>query len=101
MNNAPILSITIESADPKALVAGFKTGMAGVGAGIKDRLGSGGAPNLVTEDVQGVGDEGIFAPLFGTSAFRKGDVAVYIYGRRLPGGREAQIAIAKRIFSKL
>jgi hypothetical protein len=101
MNNAPILSITIESADPKALVAGFKTGMAGVGAGIQNQLGSGGAPNLVTEDAPGVGDEGIFAPLFGNSVFRKGDVAVFIYGRRLPGGREAQIAIAKRIFSKL
>ena len=29
--------------------------------------------------------------------FRKGDVGVQIDGRLLPGGREAQIAIAKRM----
>jgi hypothetical protein len=101
MNDAPMLAISIDSADPKAMVAGFKTGTGLTGFAIKSRLGSGGAPNLVTEDVQGVGDEGVFAPLFGMSVFRKGDVAVFIDGRMLPGGKEAQIAIAKRIFSKL
>jgi hypothetical protein len=101
MNNAPTLTISIDSADPKAMVAGFKTGMGLTGLAMKSQVGSGGARNLVTEDVQGVGDEGVFAPLFGMSVFRKGDVAVSIDGRMLPGGREAQIAIAKRIFSKL
>jgi len=101
MNNAPTLTISIDSANPKAMVAGFKTGMGLTGLAMKSQVGSGGAPNLVTEDVQGVGDEGVFAPLFGMSVFRKGDVAVSIDGRMLPGGREAQIAIAKRIFSKL
>ncbi len=100
-NDAPMLTISIDSADPKAMVAGFKTGMEVTGFAIKSRLGSGGAPNLVTEDVQGVGDEGIFAPLFSMSVFRKGDVAVFIDARMLPGGKEAQITIAKRIFSKL
>ena len=101
MNNAPLLTIAIDSADPKAMVAGFKTGMGLTGFAMKSQLGTGGAPNLVTEDVQGVGDEGMFAPLFGMSVFRKGDVAVSIDGRGLPGGRDAQIAIARRIFSKL
>jgi hypothetical protein len=101
MNNAPMLTVSIDSADPKATVAGFKTGMGLTGFAMKSQVGSGGAPNLMTEDVQGVGDEGMFAPLFGMSVFRKGDVAVSIDGRGLPGGREAQIAIARRIFSKL
>jgi len=101
MNDAPMLTLRIDSANPKAMVAGFKTGMSLTGFAIKSEVGSGGAPNLVTEDVPGVGDEGMFAPLFGTSVFRKGDVAVSIDGRMLPGGRDAQIAIAKRIFSKL
>jgi hypothetical protein len=101
INGAPLLTIGIDSANPKAMVAGFKTGMALAGFAMKSQVGSGGAPNLVTEDVPGVGDEGMFAPLLGMSVFRKGDVAVSIDGRRLPGGRDAQIAIAKRIFSRL
>jgi hypothetical protein len=101
MNDVPMLTIGIDSADPKAMVAGFKMGMGLTGFAMKSQVGSGGAPNLVTEDVQGVGDEGMFAPLLGMSVFRKGDVAVSIDGRMMPGGREAQIAIAKRIFSKL
>ena len=99
-NNAPILTISIDSETPGAVVAGFKTGS---GLGLADSLMKrmGGAPNLVTENVPGVGDEGVFAPMLGWSVFRKGDVAVIIGARMLPGGREAQIAIAKRIFSKL
>jgi hypothetical protein len=100
-NNAPMLTVSIDSANPKAMVAGFKMGLGLTGVAMKSQVGSGGAPNLVTEDVPGVGDEGVFAPLFGMSSFRKGDVAMIIDGRMLPGGREAQIAIAKRIFSKL
>jgi hypothetical protein len=59
------------------------------------------APNLMHEDVKGVGDEAMFGPLLSLSMFRQGDVCVQIDGRMLPGGRDAQIAIAKRIFSKL
>jgi len=100
MKNGPILTISIDSETPGAMMAAFKTG---TGFGLVDRQlkSMGGAPNLVTENVPGVGDEGVFAPLLGWSVFRKGDVAVLIGARTLPGGREAQIAIAKRIFSKL
>ena len=55
----------------------------------------------MTEDVKGVGDEGVYAPLHGWSLFRKGDVAVLVGARTLPDGRDVQIAMAKRIFSKL
>jgi len=100
MNNGPILTISIDSESPGAVVGGFKMG---TGFGIADRLSKnlGGAPNLVTENVPGVGDEGVYAPMLGWSVFRKGDVAVIIGARALPGGRDVQIAIAKRIFSKL
>jgi hypothetical protein len=100
MKNGPMLTITIDSECPACTVATFK---AGSGFGIADRLSKnlGGAPNLVTENVPGVGDEGVFAPMLGWSVFRKGDLAVFIGARGLPGGREVQIAIAKRIFSKL
>jgi len=100
MNNGPILTISIDSESPGAVVGGFKMG---TGFGMADLLSKkmGGAPNLVTENVPGVGDEGVYAPMLGWSVFRKGDVAVIVGARALPGGRDVQIAIAKRVFSKL
>jgi hypothetical protein len=48
-----------------------------------------------------VGDEAISGALLSLFMFRKGDVSVQLDARLLPGGRDAQIAIAKRIISKL
>ena len=64
IKNGPILTITIDSECSACLVAAFK---AGTGFGLADRLSKnmGGAPNLVTENVPGVGDEGVFAPMLG------------------------------------
>jgi hypothetical protein len=100
MKNGPILTISIDAESPGAMVAGLKTG---TGYGLVDRQlqSMGGAPNLVTEDVKGVGDEGVYVPLLGWFVFRKGDVAVLVGTRTLPGGRDVQIAIAKRLLSKL
>jgi hypothetical protein len=47
------------------------------------------------------GDEAISGPLLSSFMFRQGDVSVYLDARLMPGGRDAQIAIAKRIISKL
>ncbi len=97
----PMLTIEVESGSAKASMTAFKLAMGLTGAAVKSQGGSGGAPNLVSEDVKGVGDEAMFGPLLSLSMFRQGDVSVQIDGRMLPGGREAQIAIAKRIFSRL
>jgi hypothetical protein len=100
-DNSPMLTIEIDSQNAKAAMAGFKIAMGLTGAAIKSQGGTGGAPNLMSEDLKGVGDEAMFGPLLSLSMFRKGDVSVQIDGRLLPGGRDAQIAIAKRIFSRL
>ena len=99
--DSPMLTIEIESGNAKATMAAFKLAMGVTGVAMKSQGGSGGAPNVVHEDVKGVGDEAMFGPLLSLSMFRQGDVAVQIDGRLLPGGRETQIAIAKRIFSRL
>ena len=100
-SNGPMLTIEVESGNAKAAMTAFKLAMGLTGAAMKSQGGTGGAPNLLREDVKGVGDEAMFGPLLSLSMFRKGDVSVQIDGRLLPGGRDAQIAIAKRIFSKL
>jgi hypothetical protein len=103
--NVPMLSIEVESENAKAVTTAFKLAMGVTGGLINAQAAHDGstpaAPNLMREDVKGVGDEAMFGPLLSLSMFRKGDVAVQIDGRLLPGGREAQIAIVKRIFSKL
>ena len=96
-----LLSIEVDSENGKATMTAFKIAMGLTGAAMKSQGGTGGAPNLVSEGVQGVGDEAMFGPLLSLSMFRKGDISLQIDGRLLPGGRDAQIAIAKRVFSKL
>jgi hypothetical protein len=99
-SDAPMLTIEVSSGDGKAVMTAFKLAMGISGMAVnKDAVP--GSPNLMQEQVKGVGDEAMFGPLLSLSMFRQGDVAVQIDGRLLPGGREAQIAIAKRIFSKL
>ena len=96
-----LLSIEVDTESGKANMTAFKIAMGLTGAAMKSQGGSGGAPNIVTEKVEGVGDEAMFGPLLSLSMFRKGNVSLQIDGRLLPGGREAQIAIAKRVLSKL
>jgi len=55
----------------------------------------------MTENIQGVGDEAISGPLLSVFMFRKGDVSAQLDSRLCPGGRDAQIAIAKNIIAKL
>jgi len=98
--NGALLTIEVDTQDGKSSMAAFKIAMGLTGAAIAQGA-SPGAPNIMKEDVKGVGDEAMFGPLLSLSMFRMGDVSVQIDGRTLPGGREAQIAIAKRIFSKL
>jgi hypothetical protein len=95
-----ILSIETESDNAKAAMAGFKLGMgvATIGMG-KDADPA--AKAAIRQDVSGVGDEAMFGPLLSLFMFRQGDVSVQLDGRTLPGGRDAQIAIAKHIASKL
>jgi hypothetical protein len=98
--DAPMLTIEVESGNAKATMTAFKLAMGITGAAV-NKDAAPGAPNLMQEQLKGVGDEASFGPLLSLSMFRQGNVAVQIDGRLLPGGREAQIAIAKRIFSKL
>ncbi len=99
-SDGAILSIETESDNAKAAMAGFKLGM-GVAT-----IGMGQNPDpaakaALRQDVAGVGDEAMFGPLLSIFMFRQGDVSVQLDGRTLPGGRDAQIAIAKSIASKL
>jgi hypothetical protein len=98
--DAPMLSIEVETQNAKAAMAGFKIAMGLTGLGVMKDAPPG-AANLVHEEVKGIGDEAMFGPLLSLSMFRKGDVSLQIDGRLLPGGRDAQIAIAKTVFSKL
>jgi hypothetical protein len=95
-----ILTVETESDNAKAAMAGFKLGMniATVGMG---QNADPSAKAFIRQDVSGVGDEAMFGPLLSMFMFRQGDVSVQIDGRTMPGGRDAQIAVAKRIASKL
>jgi hypothetical protein len=98
--NGLMLTIGVDSENAKAAMAGFKLGMGLIGAIVM----KGADPNgkaIMREEVKGVGDEAISGPLLSLFMFRKGDVSVQLDARLLPGGRDAQIAIAKRIISKL
>jgi hypothetical protein len=98
--NGLMLTIGVDSENAKAAMAGFKLGMGLTGAIVM----KGADPEskaMMREEVKGVGDEAISGPLLSLFMFRKGDVSVQLDARLLPGGREAQIAIAKRIISKL
>lgn len=97
--DAPMLSIEISSGDGKAVMTAFKLAMGLTGAAMTGTGPNG--TNLAHEEVKGVGDEAMFGPMLSISMFRQGDVAVQLDGRMLPGGREAQLAIAKHILSKL
>ena len=95
-----VLTVGIDSENAKAAMAGFKLGMGLTGAVVMKGADPQGKA-MMREDVQGVGDEAIAGPLLSLFMFRKGDVSVQLDARLLPGGRDAQIAIAKRIISKL
>jgi hypothetical protein len=95
-----VLTVGIDSENAKAAMAGFKLGIGLTGAVVMKGADPQGKA-IMREDVQGVGDEAIAGPLLSLFMFRKGDVSVQLDARLLPGGRDAQIAIAKRIISKL
>jgi hypothetical protein len=98
--NGLMLTIGIDSENAKAAMAGFKLGMGLTGAIVMKGADPEGKA-MMREEVKGVGDEAISGPLLSLFMFRKGDVSVQLDARLLPGGRDAQIAIAKRILSKL
>jgi hypothetical protein len=98
--NGLLLTIGVDSENAKAAMAGFKLGVGLTGAIVM----KGADPEskaMMREEVKGVGDEAISGPLLSLFMFRKGDVSVQLDARLLPGGRDAQIAIAKHIISKL
>jgi len=98
--NGLMLTIGVDSENAKAAMAGFKLGMGLTGAIVMKGADPEGKA-MMREEVKGVGDEAISGPLLSLFMFRKGDVSVQLDARLLPGGRDAQIAIAKRIISKL
>jgi len=98
--NGLFLTVGIDSENAKAAMAGFKLGVGLTGALVMKGADPEGKA-MIREEVKGVGDEAISGPLLSLFMFRKGDVSVQLDARLLPGGRDAQIAIAKRIISKL
>jgi hypothetical protein len=98
--NGLLLTIGVDSENAKAAMAGFKLGMGLTGAIVMKGADPDGKA-MMREEIKGVGDEAISGPLLSLFMFRKGDVSVQVDARLLPGGRDAQIAIAKRIISKL
>jgi hypothetical protein len=92
--NGLVISVEVETDNAKAAMAGFKIAMAAMTVG-NDKN------HALREDIKGVGDEAIVGPLASIFIFRKGDVAVTIDGRALTGGRDAEVAIAKRIAGRL
>jgi hypothetical protein len=98
--NGLLLTVGIDSENAKAAMAGFKLGVSLTGAiAMKGADPEGKA--MMREDIKGVGDEAISGALLSLFMFRKGDASVQLDARLLPGGRDAQIAIARRIISKL
>jgi hypothetical protein len=98
--NGLLLTVGIDSENAKAAMAGFKLGIGLAGAAVMKDAGQAGNA-MMREEVKGVGDEAVSGPLLSLFTFRKDDVSVQLDARLLPGGRDAQIAIAKRIISKL
>ena len=98
--NGLLLTIGVDSENAKAAMAGFKLGVGLTGAIVMKGADPEGKA-MMREEVKGVGDEAISGALLSLFMFRKGDVSVQLDARLLPGGRDAQIAIAKRIISKL
>lgn len=98
--NGLVLTVGIDSENAKAAMAGFKLGMGLTGAIVMQGADPQGKA-MMREEVTGVGDEAMSGPLLSLFMFRKGDVSVQLDARLLLGGRDAQIAIAKRIISKL
>jgi hypothetical protein len=98
--NGLVLSVAIDSQNAKAAMAGFKLGM-GLSSAVVTKDADPAVKAAMREDVKGVGDEAMSGPLLSLFMFRKGDVAVTLDARLLPGGRDAQIAIAKLVASKL
>ena len=98
--NGLMLTIGVDSENAKAAMAGFKLGVGLTGAIVMKGADPEGKA-MMREEVKGVGDEAISGPLLSLFMFRQGDVSVQLDARLLPGGRDAQIAIAKRIISKL
>jgi hypothetical protein len=98
--NGLLLTIGIDSENATAAMSGFKLGM-GLSGAIVMKGADPDAKAMMREEVKGVGDEAISGPLLSLFMFRKGDVSVQLDARLLPGGRDSQIAIAKRIISKL
>lgn len=98
--NGLVLTVGIDSQNARAAMAGFKLGVGLTGAAVMQGADPQ-AKAMMRDDVTGVGDEAVFGPLLSLFMFRKGDVSVQLDARMMPGGRDAQIAIAKRILSKL
>jgi hypothetical protein len=98
--NGLLLTVGIDSENAKAAMAGFKLGVGLTGALVMKGADPEGKA-MMREEVKGVGDEAISGPLLSLFMFRQGDVSVQLDARLLPGSRDVQIAIAKRIISKL
>lgn len=101
--NGATLSIEVVTDNAKAAMAGFKLGMGVVGAmaGAGNKDVDPKMRKVLYEEVSGVADEAAFGPMQTMFMFRKGDVAVTLDARGLPGGKDAELAIAKRIVSRL
>ena len=98
--NGAFLTITVSSQNARAAMTGFKLGM-GISGAVVMQGGDKKNKAAMTENIQGVGDEAISGPLLSVFMFRKGDVSAQLDSRLCPGGRDAQIAIAKNILAKL
>lgn len=92
--NGQILSLEVDTVGAKASMTGFKIGVGVMGKSVGIKQGGG-------EILNGIGDEAAAGPLGSLFMFRKGDVAVQLDGRTLPGGQDTEVAIAKRILAKL
>jgi hypothetical protein len=100
VSHGPVLSVEVNSETARAAMAGLRLGV-GIGAAV---VGKGAKPEaraIMAEELKGVGDEAVFGPLQTLFMFRKGDVSVKIDGRTLPGGRDTEIGIARRIAARL
>ena len=95
-SNGQIVSVEIETQTARANMAAFKIAMGAMTMGVqKDQI-----PGL-REDIKGLGDEAIVGPMASIFMVRKGDIAIFIDGRGLTGGRDAEVNIAKHILGNL
>lgn len=95
-----VLTVEVDSGTAKAAMAGFRLG-SGISAAVVTGDAKPAARKFFYEDIKGIGDEAAFGPLGSLLMFRKGDVSVKIDARTLPSGRDAEIAIARSILTKL